>query len=469
MDENGILRRNALRFVCFIACCLALPAATAWAEPGNAWPLETLQRSDGQRFSGLMLQQTQDEMEFVEVVRPPGKPMYLVVHYYPPASVKSWQRMEEADRQTLLKRIDPLLQAKYRSRIERGRMDDVQLKQDGQWLLYEGKWFVLRCNAGDEAARRAVVRMEQIFRAYSLLLPAATKPRSQLTIRLYGAQDDYQAEIQRRGLRIENPAFYSQRSNLIVAGSDIASFSQLLGRTRQKNNATLEQMEARRSEFFKRLSQLREELKEAGFTPAEIRLEAATRRALWEKQQSVVAMRVSQAQRRNDASFEKVSDAMFRRLYHEAFHAYLENYVFPQSQHQIPVWLNEGLAQIFESGQLDAGVLRIDAPQPELLRALQEQLRVNAPGKLLDLIESNGESFVASHDRKARAQTQYLLAWGLAYYLVFERNLLSADRMRRYVVSGKTSQSPLQSFEKLTGQPFKTFYTQWRQSMLALR
>ena len=49
---------------------------------------------------------------------------------------------------------------------------------------------------------------------------------------------------------------------------------------------------------------------------------------------------------------------MFRRLAHEAFHAYLETYVYPRQAYDVPRWLNEGLAQTFEAGLLeDADVL----------------------------------------------------------------------------------------------------------------
>jgi len=459
---------SCTRLLCAVALAV-LCADLAQAQVLAEWPLETLKRADGKIFSGLMLTRSEEEMEFVEVVRPPGKPMYLVVHYYPPAAVKDWSTISDADRVTLKKRIGPLLLAKHRSRIERGRMDDVQLHTHGGWQVYRGKWFTLRSNAGDEAARRAVVRMEQIFRAYSLLLPPAVKPRSELVIKLYGTQDGYQSEIQRRGLRIENPAFYSQRSNLIVAGSDIASYSQLLGRTRAQNAAAIGETDARISEFSRRLTKLRADLKKAGFTASEIRLEAATRRTLWEKQQASIALRVAQADRRNDASFEKVSDAMFRRLYHEAFHAYLENYVFPQQQYQVPRWLNEGLAQIFESGQLEAGVLRIDAPHASSLRELKTIIASPSAHKLRSLIEETSNTFIATHDKQHAATNQYLLSWGLTYYLVFERNLLQAGRLKQYADSTSGKRPQLQRFEQLTGEPFPSFYKKWREAMLKLR
>ena len=45
---------------------------------------------------------------------------------------------------------------------------------------------------------------------------------------------------------------------------------------------------------------------------------------------------------------------MFARAYHESFHAYLENYVYPHDHYDVPRWLNEGLAVMMEGGILDA-------------------------------------------------------------------------------------------------------------------
>ncbi len=73
---------------------------------------------------------------------------------------------------------------------------------------------------------------------------------------------------------------------------------------------------------------------------------------------------------------------MFAQLYHEAFHAYVENYVCPPADVTLPHWLNEGLAQIFEAGQMEGDSLRIDAPDRKRLVQLQDDLRGEQPLKI---------------------------------------------------------------------------------------
>ena len=48
-----------------------------------------------------------------------------------------------------------------------------------------------------------------------------------------------------------------------------------------------------------------------------------------------VAVEIAQAQARNAELFHNATQQLFRSLYHEAFHAYLENYVYPQSSHDV--------------------------------------------------------------------------------------------------------------------------------------
>src|SRR6516225_9397706 len=58
---------------------------------------------------------------------------------------------------------------------------------------------------------------------------------------------------------------------------------------------------------------------------------------------------------KNDGLFKEATRHLFQTLYHEAFHAYLVNFVYPPEDGEAPRWLNEGLAQIFETAIVEAG------------------------------------------------------------------------------------------------------------------
>src|SRR5690606_37718104 len=118
----------------------------------------------------------------------------------------------------------------------------------------------------------------------------------------------------------------------------------------------------------------------------------------------------------------------------ETFHAYLDDYVYPEKQFDVPRWLNEGLAQIFEAGLLEADILRIDAPSAERLAKLQADLRGRQSLHIGDLLAADQTAFLVPHaDRGQTSQRHYLYSWGLAWYLTFDQSLLGTERLNRYV------------------------------------
>ena len=96
------------------------------------------------------------------------------------------------------------------------------------------------------------------------------------------------------------------------------------------------------------------------------------------------------------------------RLYHEAFHAYLRNSVYPRQQYDVPPWLNEGLAVIFEGGLLEGNTLRVDAPNPAALKKLKADLAGPAPLEL-DSLLSAGEGQFLLTGRRAAGRRRSLL------------------------------------------------------------
>jgi hypothetical protein len=161
---------------------------------------------------------------------------------------------------------------------------------------------------------------------------------------------------------------------------------------------------------------------------------------------------------------------MFARLYHEAFHAYLENFVYPQNRFDVPRWLNEGLAQVFEDGLLELGTLRLDAPNRTRLDSLQADLRSGSPLSLAELLTADGRSFLVSHaDNAATSQRHYLYSWGLAHYLAVREPILERSRLDRFVDGGNMQSDPISRFEQLIGMPLSQFESQWREEVLGIK
>jgi hypothetical protein len=208
-------------------------------------------------------------------------------------------------------------------------------------------------------------------------------------------------------------------------------------------------------------------MQKRGYGDDEIEQEAKLRKSIWQREYEAAMNEIDLANRQNEAKFREVTRQMFTRLYHEAFHAYVENYVYPRRDGAMPRWLDEGLAQIFESGQLDADALRIDAPDPVRLRRLQEELASTNPLGVRDVLAAEENDFLAVH-REGSAQRHYLYSWGLAYYLAYERNLLTGDTMDQYVAN-EGNLGPTARFVRLIGTPLQKFEHFWKTAMFELK
>lgn len=446
-------------------------AAVASPKHGDGppdWQFESLKLKDGTVYTGLIQAERETEIEFAEIARPPGKAMFAVVRPVAPESIAETIRLEGDARTELLNRFRQL---RNRARIEAGRIEDVTLREDVRegvlhWTA-DRFWFRLDSTAEASMTRRCVVRVEQMFRAYRQLLPPRTEQAGGLRLLLFGSLDEYRRFMRESGFRIPNPAFYSSAHNMIVAGSDLNSYAGRLAQVQARNREVRRQYRMLDAGFPDRLSGVLVEMRRRGYSEPEIEQEAKLRKAVWQRQYDAAMKEIDLAERQNEAKFAEVTEQMLTRLYHEAFHAYVENYVYPQRNGAMPRWLNEGLAQIFESGQLDADTLRIDAPDRERLGRLQADLTGGDSLAVADLLTAEENEFLAAHESDT-AERHYLYCWGLAYYMAFENSMLAGEAMDQYVAN-KENYGPTARFIRLVNMPLQKFDEQWQAAILRLR
>jgi hypothetical protein len=308
------------------------------------------------------------------------------------------------------------------------------------------------------------VRIEQFFRAYDHALPPRRQPQERVRVILYGSMEQYRSYLYAQQLDIDHPAFYSATSNTIVAGADLPYYAERLQQVRAENDRLREQYAALDKAFPKRQTAMAEQLQKAGFSDDQIRDEMRARTNAWKGELEAMLRKLDEVDRRNQERFEQVSTQLYARLRHEAFHAYVENYLFPQRDYAFPRWLNEGLAQVFETAVLDGETLRIDAPDRELLRRLQADLG-GEPLPLADLLGAVDAAFLNTHARAGATQRRYLYSWGLAWHLLFRRDLARGEALEKYVALEAASLSPIERFEQLVGMKLPDFEPHWREAM----
>ncbi|MBI3837758.1 MAG: DUF1570 domain-containing protein [Planctomycetia bacterium] len=478
MDHLRLPRLGlVVTFGLMLAGSTVATAEDATAAPDTAvransdWPLERVVLSDGKTYQGLVESESSSTIEFVEVHRPRGKPMFLVVRPIDRKAIDTWERLPADGQQELRGRLEKY---KQRALIEGRRMEDLTLsatRNDGQLRFeYQGSWFSLTSTADEPMTRRAIVRLEQIFTAYRQLLPPRWTASGKLQIRIFGGSDEYRQALGDAGLEIRNPAVFLTDRRLILAGSDMNRFDAELEQVNRQHRQIKQQLDTLVAETPARLKQLNEELRNNGIPAGDRQKILLGEQKKWEEQRKAARKKIAALDRKNSAKFNEVAGRMFTRLAHEAFHAYLETYVFPRQVYDMPRWLNEGLAQTFEAGLLESDTLRIDTPNWVALSQLQSDLRSAQPLALSELLTAGSDTFLSAHTAAGEtASRYYYYSWGLAYYLAFERGVFGSTQFEAYLNPAAAGKPVVERFEKLVGEPLDEFQRHWREAMLDLK
>lgn len=438
------------------------PALSSFSED---WQLETIRLQNEREYRGLVLRESPTRVEFAAIMRRPGRAMFTVVIGVDPSRVVELVRLEGAARRQLVARYERF---KRRVPIMLGRMEELELqvveRHGSTSQIYEGAWFTLTSTANDEMTRRCIVRMEQMMLAFRQVLPPRVTRPTTFAVRLFGSSAEYRAFLAESRLPINNPAFYSASKNLIAAGCDLMRYAERMEESRKVNEAVRQQCLDMDARFAQRKRELTIKYRRQGLDANQIKSELDQQATRWFEQKKRLLGKVKEADRRNQAMFNQVTDKMFRRLYHEAFHAYLENHVFPSQFFHVPRWLNEGLAQIFENGQLDGDVLRLDAPNAVALAELQRELAAGKRPPIAEMLQADKTQFLATHG-DPRASASYRLSWGIVYYLLFAKDLLTNERLSKFVALESAEQSEIERFEELVDVSLADFRADWVAAM----
>ncbi|MCS7022744.1 MAG: DUF1570 domain-containing protein [Gemmataceae bacterium] len=436
--------------------------------PGQTvWPFDRIYLKNGAEFQGLLVSEEPDGYVFRVVMRRPGRPTSTLTTFFTKAEVQRLQRLNETERTLLRERLAELDPAGH---SEQQCMEAIELVTEdwpglpGGARKYESEHFILISSGSEELTRRTAVRLEQLYAAFVRFFPPQLNEASATRIWLAVSQEQYRLLLREWHLPpLLNPALYDPRRNQILVSSPWQELGQQLQSARLHHSqqlATLARLEAelrrlyRRPELERHLSVLERERK-----------------------------RIYQAERANAQQFEAATARIFPLLYHEAFHAYVGTFVYPplpveqvragRGTGELPRWLNEGLAQIFESAVIEAGELRADAPQVERLHRAQDWLRGKQGGPLLpvrQLLTAGPQLFATAHtDQKAQADRAYLTSWAMAYYLTFVRRLVTTTEFRQYLVRLNSGEDPCQAFSAWVGQSLEEFERQFHSDLLRLQ
>ena len=154
----------------------------------------------GRVLRGLIVSDNMDSVDFMEIRRPPGRRMFLIMQWrYPQEKIDEVVRLPDAQRQQLEQLIRDFRSAEAPPPVEMTRVgegDSATWHCEIPTLLptdvgAAGR-LIVDSTAEEQTTRQSILRIEQIFAAYAEILPPRrARPAAPLQINLFGAMQPF--------------------------------------------------------------------------------------------------------------------------------------------------------------------------------------------------------------------------------------------------------------------------------------
>jgi len=166
------------------------------------------------------------------------------------------------------------------------------------------------------------------------------------------------------------------------------------------------------------------------------------------------------------AYLEGQRDTLRRTLQHEAFH----QFAYKALGLKMPIWLNEGMAQLFEEAIWTGNGFLMNQVPPRRIRQLQSDIENNNLLSFRVLIHMSPEKWSANLSGNPDVgSTQYNQAWAIVHYMAYGDNGKNGAKLVTLLKSLEKGQDPEEAFKESFGQNLDTFRARFENYMLALQ
>ncbi len=111
-------------------------------------------------------------------------------------------------------------------------------------------------------------------------------------------------------------------------------------------------------------------------------------------------------------------DNLRRTLQHEAFHQFAYIAIGPR----LPVWLNEGIAQVYEEGIWTGKVFLLGQVAPTRLRQVQQDMKDRRWMPLRQFMQMGDEAWASDRADSLTGAARYSQAWAMTHFLIYARD-----------------------------------------------
>lgn len=435
-----------------VLCCLA-PSGSAQEKAGERQhAFDQLVLHNGSRMEGLVIEEASSEIRFQFLVSKPGVRTLVFEVTYDRSEVASISKAKEPGR-TLAKHLINSIETNKKREVEKTRQlslrNTLWIDGSGSALQYQGPYFELLSNGKESLVRLVAVKLEEIFGAYVRTLGQRHQPKTPVRIILFHSLAEYRSWQQKKAIAILNPAVYDAKANEILIGSDLENQTKQFDELLRKHKQQLKELNDQKKLIVKHYS---------GQPPP-----------LLTKQVQQLNYQLNTLHTENEATYAKIEAEFFAVLYHEAFHAYLDQWVFPSSLNHVPRWLNEGLAQIFENAFVEVDELRIGRIDEKRLLEIQDEIRRGRFMTIREILLAPPQQFFVRHTQESfEADRQYNASWALSHFLTYELRLLGSPALEEFVKEPANG-NEVKRFEKLVSMPLEQCEQRWKDYLLRLR
>lgn len=351
---------------------------------------------------------------------------------------------------------------------------------------YTDKRFILFSNAERSFVQEIAFRLSKIFEAYEDFFQIDRNPDNKIKIYVFGSMQEYYNLL---GGKILNPALYSPEKNYILAGCDLEKYQEEVQIAKKYHDDLKENIKKQeekiqiiRRKIAVEKRKLHKEL-DLALQSKKICKNSYEQNyrniQAWESEQRKILHSYEDLLKewtdkayfydyKNKKMLDQYAGQMITLLYHESFHAFLENFLFSEAQLKfVPLWLHEGLAQFFENSFLEGDTLLIGQMDSKRLSSLKIFILQRKTIPLASFLVAESSQFLVKNQKDIEnSSIHYLQAWAIVYYLAQNYNLRKGNFFLEYVHELSSGTSPLVAFQNLVQQPLDSFDESWKSAIL---